>query len=110
LTFDEYQQLALRTATREDGDKFKASVEKAMGISGEAGEVTDLLKKVLCHGHKLDKNKLIKELGDVQWYVATNAAEYGISLKEIAVTNIEKLRQRYPEGFSQERSINRLNP
>lgn len=79
----------------------------AMGISGEAGEVTDYLKKVVFHSHELNKEKLAEELGDVLWYLASTAEIIGYSLEEIAEMNIEKLKKRYPEGWDVERSINR---
>jgi NTP pyrophosphatase (non-canonical NTP hydrolase) len=80
----------------------------AMGLAGESGEVVDLLKKWVHHGHTLDRDKLVKELGDVMWYVAAIATCCDdISLTEVCQKNIDKLMARYPEGFSRERSINR---
>jgi NTP pyrophosphatase (non-canonical NTP hydrolase) len=79
----------------------------AMGISGEAGEVTDYLKKVVFHSHELNKEKLAEELGDVLWYLACTAELIGYDLEEIAEMNIEKLKKRYPEGWDVERSKNR---
>jgi NTP pyrophosphatase (non-canonical NTP hydrolase) len=84
----------------------------ALGVAGEAGEVADLLKKHLFHGHSLDRDKLVKELGDVLWYVAAIGFIYGIPMQEIADVNIEKLSKRYPDGFSNAASIARadINP
>lgn len=81
----------------------------ALGVAGEAGEVADLVKKHVGHGHALDRDKLAKELGDVLWYVAALAHDIGIDLSTVAALNIEKLRRRYPDGFSTERSINRVD-
>ena len=64
-----------------------------MGISGEAGEVTDYIKKLLFHGHILDKNKMKEELGDVLWYIATIGTTVGLSLEDIAESNILKLKK-----------------
>lgn len=101
MKMNEYQQLAEVTANRTTADTDdKRYTNYAMGLSGEAGEVTDLLKKAVFHGHDLDKDKLKKELGDVLWYVAMLSSTAGIDLSEVAAANIEKLRQRYPEGFS----------
>ena len=50
---------------------------------------------------------MIEELGDVLWYCAELACGLGVTLEEVAMKNIGKLRRRYPEGFSAERSINR---
>ena len=66
-----------------------------------------MTKKHLFHGHELDRDALIKELGDIAWYLAEGAEALGISLEEVFERNIEKLKKRYPEGFSEERSINR---
>ncbi len=79
----------------------------AMGMSGEAGEVVDYYKKVLFHGHQLDRDKLIDETGDVLWYVAAMSLALGVSLEEIAEHNIAKLRKRYPHKFTNELSIKR---
>lgn len=108
MDFNEYQRLAERTANRgiKDGDLVRYA-NFGMGIAGEAGEVCDYLKKVVFHKHHLDHEKLKKELGDVLWYIATLATTAGLTLHEIAVANIEKLKARYPEGFSEERSIYR---
>ena len=67
-----------------------------------AGEAIDIVKKHLAQGHELDREGLIKELGDVAWYLAETATALGVDLDEILGRNIEKLKNRYPEGFSTE--------
>lgn len=79
-----------------------------MGLSGESGEVTDHIKKVAFQGHDLDKEEIAKELGDVLWYVARTADSIGYKLEDIAEMNVKKLRKRYPNGFSEEASRNRV--
>lgn len=79
----------------------------ALGLAGEAGEVVDLLKKHLGHGHPLDKAKLEEELGDVLWYVADVATHYGLDLDDVARANIRKLTRRYPNGFNKADSLAR---
>lgn len=81
----------------------------ALGLAGEAGEVADLLKKSLFHGHQVDPATLRKELGDVLWYIAALATMSGLTLEEIAAANIEKLRRRYPQGFSEAASRARVD-
>lgn len=76
----------------------------ACGLSGEAGEVTDLIKKFEGHGHDFDREKLVNELGDVLYYVASCAMNYGIDLAEVAAANMQKVAARYPNGFSHEAS------
>jgi NTP pyrophosphatase (non-canonical NTP hydrolase) len=100
-TLNRYQVEALRTIGASD------KVILGLGVAGEAGEVADLIKKEVGHGHLSDPEKISSELGDVLWYVAALANAYGFSLSEIATKNIDKLKARYPEGFSTERSVNR---
>lgn len=79
----------------------------AMGLAGEAGEVVDLIKKHKYHGVPLNREKLIKELGDVRWYFEAICSVIGVSMEEIEQQNIEKLRARYPNGFNTADSIAR---
>ena len=105
MKMNEYQQLAQRTAST------KRWIDKVgngcMGLNGEAGECIDLLKKHLFQDHKLDKEHMIEDLGDVLWYCAELACGLGVTLEEVAQRNIDKLKRRYPEGFDAERSRNR---
>lgn len=107
MNMHEYQHAALRTAASTP-DRPELAV-LALGVAGEAGEVADLVKKHIGHGHTLDREKVVKELGDVLWYIAVLANQVGATLETVAQANIEKLAKRYPEGFSSERSINRID-
>lgn len=107
MNFKEYQEEMKRTANIEHSQILENLTMGALGISGEAGEVTDYIKKVVFHKHDLDREEIGKELGDVLWYVTYIAECIGYSLEEVAEMNIEKLKKRYPEGWSSERSINR---
>lgn len=78
-----------------------------MGLCGEAGEAIDLVKKQRFQGHPLDRDALIKELGDAAWYLAEAAQGLGVLLEEILRRNLDKLRRRYPAGFSVEGSMRR---
>jgi NTP pyrophosphatase (non-canonical NTP hydrolase) len=106
MDITEYQQYAERTANKSDNISWRLA-NFGMGLAGEAGEVCDYLKKVVFHGHELDRQKLCDELGDVLWYIATLATTAGLSLREVAWENVNKLKNRYPEGFDSQRSINR---
>ena len=80
----------------------------AIGMCGEAGEVSELIKKYAYHEHEIDTEHLARELGDVLWYVTYMAHLFGYSLGEIMEMNQEKLAKRYPDGkFDAERSRNR---
>ena len=103
---NEYQKLAMVTLNKKL-DKKEILTNSVMGLCGESGEACDLVKKHLFHGHELDREALIKELGDVAWYLAEAAEALEIPLEEVLKRNIEKLKKRYPEGFSEEKSINR---
>lgn len=104
--FDQYQVAAKRTLNSKTKE-LERFANLGMGLAGEAGEVCDYLKKVVFHGHELDKEKLSDELGDVLWYLANLAESINTPLSEIAKKNIEKLEKRYPNGFEQSRSQNR---
>lgn len=107
LTVNEYQQLAGRTSGA-GGDGERRLVIAALGLAGEAGEFANLVKKRTAHGHTdITPAVLGDELGDILWYLAEAATACGLNLEDIARENIAKLQQRYPQGFSQERSINR---
>lgn len=79
----------------------------AMGLAGEAGEVVDLIKKHQHHGVALDREKLIREAGDVLWYLQYLCEVLQVSLDDIALQNVYKLRLRYPDGFNTADSISR---
>lgn len=80
----------------------------AIGMCGEAGEVSELIKKYAYHEHTIDTEHLARELGDVLWYVSYMANLFGYSLGKIMEMNQEKLAKRYPDGkFDAERSKNR---
>ena len=106
MNINEYQKLAMTTLNKEL-DKKEMLLNSVMGLCGESGETIDLVKKHCFHGHELNKESLIKELGDIAWYLAEAATSLDISLEEILTANIEKLKKRYPEGFDKEKSIMR---
>ncbi|MGC4378281.1 MazG nucleotide pyrophosphohydrolase domain-containing protein [Fictibacillus sp. Mic-4] len=107
MNFAEYQSMAERTVPKEKWFNTKVS-NFCMGLAGETGEVVDYLKKVIYHEHELDIEKIKEELGDVLWYVSNLATTMNIDLDDLAKKNIEKLKKRYPEGFSEDASRNRV--
>lgn len=102
-----YQVLAMKTAgpalRKEDG-----LLLSALGLSGESGEYAEDIKKHIFHGHEYSQTRISKELGDIAWYLARACEANGLRLGDVLEENIAKLRVRYPEGFSNERSINRV--
>ena len=99
-TLTEYQAAALRTASGASMESPHARLTTAaLGLCGEAGEFAEIVKKHLFHGHPLDREKLVKEIGDVMWYVAFACHAADVELEEVASRNIAKLRARYPEKF-----------
>lgn len=99
MTFDDYQVAAARTvnpALTTEQRLFDA----AAGLAEEAGEVLGQVRKHLFQERPLDDHELRLELGDVLWCLTMTAAIAGFSLEEVARANVEKLRQRYPEGLS----------
>ena len=105
MDFNQYQQLAMRTAS----GMFKEGLilNGVMGLCGEAGECIDIVKKYKFQGHPLDEEKLKDEASDCLWYIASIASGLGLTFNEIAEHNINKLKKRYPDGFDAERSLNR---
>lgn len=100
---NDYQVKAMRTAVDKGHDLLNA----ALGLTGEVGEVVDIIKKHKFQGHELDREDMINELGDVLWYLTLTAEMIDVGLATVATKNIEKLLKRYPERYSDEQSRNR---
>ena len=121
MTGNDYQEQAMRTndghAQDRLADRMLAGIMQEkdvaglvnglMGLSGEAGELTDLFKKWIFHNAPLDEQHAKKEVGDVCWYIAMICHSMGWNLSEIMQMNIDKLKARYPEGFDTEKSNHR---
>jgi NTP pyrophosphatase (non-canonical NTP hydrolase) len=117
---NEYQQLAMRTNDKKATDRLtlKASqvivskngmdfggiLNACLGLSGETGELNDIIKKWIFHQKPLDQKELCKELGDILWYCAMLCEAFNWDMEEVMEQNIEKLKKRYPEGFDIERA------
>lgn len=110
---NQYQQLAARTLVDRPAfeltDREIMIVWNALGLAGEAGEVAELVKKGVLHRHGLNEAKIKNELGDVMWYVAALCTKLDFNLSDIMEDNIAKLRTRYPDGYSDADSINRVD-
>lgn len=106
MNINEYQKLAMKTLNPKL-DKKDVLINGVMGLCGESGETIDIVKKHLAQGHDLDKDKIIDELGDVAWYIAETAYALDTDLETVLSRNIDKLKKRYPQGFDEDKSINR---
>ena len=109
MELNEYQRLAMRTEATYKNQEDRL-LNGVMGLNGASGETIDIVKKYKYQGHELNIDKLIEELGDVLWYAAETADSVGIPLDIVAQRNIDKLKERFPEGFSKDKSINRSKP
>ena len=113
MNFDDYQKKAMRTKGGHND-----LTNAALGLAGESGEALEALirmglaasrfadttKKHVHYKHELNRVAVLKELGDVLWYLALAADQIGVSLEHIAAVNVAKLEARYPDGFSAEAS------
>ena len=106
MRMSDYQELAQRTSRR-DLSQTEHVMNGVLGLSGETGEVADLVKKHYYQDGREISEALHDELGDVLWYLVEIAAAMGWTLADIAEANIEKLRRRYPDGFDADRSLHR---
>jgi len=109
MKFEEYQKKSRKTAVYPNaGNNF---IYPTLGLSGEAGEVAEKIKKVIRDKEGVvdeeQKIEIKKELGDVLWYVSQLASELGLSLEDIAEKNIEKLYSRMDRGKLQGNGDNR---
>ncbi len=103
MTFDEYQKQALFTdGTVGSSPVSTKFVSIVLGLSGEAGEITEKFKKIYRekdgNWDDDDKKNIARELGDLLWYISSISNHTGISLEEIAKINLEKLKSRSERG------------
>ena len=95
---DMYQQVAKTTAIY---PREQAIIYPTLGLTGEAGEVANKVKKLIRDGYEKNKDyrtEISAELGDVLWYIAVLASDIGIELSDIATNNIIKLKDRQARG------------
>jgi NTP pyrophosphatase (non-canonical NTP hydrolase) len=109
MDLNEYQRKALRTLAPSSGGgalqvdpQLGQLICAGLGLTGEAGEFADHVKKLVFHSQPITPERhrmMIKELGDVMWYVSVGAAALGVSLDDVGRVNIDKLSERHPEGW-----------
>jgi NTP pyrophosphatase (non-canonical NTP hydrolase) len=115
MNFKEFINKALRTENRDFNSIIKrisliSSVRMlhgSIGISTEAGELLDAVKKYIFYGKEIDKINVKEELGDILYYTALIVDEIGLEFGDIMETVVAKLQARYPEKFTEEKANNR---
>ena len=106
MQVNEYQKAAMATLNPALDNK-DVLINSVMGLCGESGEAFDIVKKWLMLGHELDREHLVRELGDVAWYLAEAATALDVPLEAVFQGNLDKLRQRFANGFDTGASVNR---
>lgn len=101
----EYQKLAYRTVANKE-NKVAMEYHALHGMVGEIGELHSIYQKGY-QGHEFDEQHAKKELGDLLWFIAEYCTAMGWDLSDVMQLNIDKLKARFPDGFSAERSLNR---
>ncbi len=98
MNLKEYQEACKRTA-KKFKNKEIAIATFGLGIAGEAGDVASCIKKTFAHGNN-QTTGIRENLGDTLWYAAMICNFFGWNFEEILEENVEKLKKRYPEGFT----------
>ena len=100
MKFDEYQEKIVKYDTFSKCDLAEIGfIEKVLGLTGEAGETADKIKKILRDKNGVisdeDREAISKELGDTLWYLTSIARYLDLPLSEVAKKNVDKLEDRY---------------
>jgi len=98
MTFDDYQNAALRTVNPSLAARDRL-LDACAGLSEEAAGVLGLVRKKTFQARDVDRDRLVEELGDVLWCLSVTADALGIRMSEVAQRNQEELAKRHPDGF-----------
>ena len=115
MNLNQYQELAARTqaSALPMMDRITGStnhvdlIHASLGLTSEAGEFADALKKSFAYGRELDRVNLAEELGDLMWYIGLACDALNVTLEDVCIANIAKLQKRYPEKFADRGAENR---
>ena len=115
ITSEDYVKNVLRTessdlnliAERLSKPETIRLLHAAMGLATEAGEIVDMLKKHIFYGKSLDMVNAMEEVGDSMWYAGVAIDVLQTTMNDVLTKNIEKLKLRYPEKFTEHHAINR---
>lgn len=80
-------------------------IHAVFGIAGEAGELVGIVKKQMVYHKPVDENHIKEELGDLLHYMTYLMNKYGWTIKDLAQANMDKLKKRYPNGYSNEDAL-----
>lgn len=105
MTFNEYQELSKRTINKDLSTREK-TLHSLHGMVGEIGEIHSIYQKRY-QGSPLDLDHIMIEVGDLLWFISEFCISIGCSMDDVAMSNIEKLKARYPDGFDVEHSLHR---
>lgn len=121
MTPNEYQIEAYRTVMPDDKQAYKIIDElkarpaysqiivAALKLNSESGELADAIVKNISYGQPLDGLNIIEECGDLLWYIALILSSMNVSMEQCMQENIDKLRIRYPEKFTEEHATKRFD-
>lgn len=90
MNFNEYQKAANKTLRGNE----QVLTNCALGLGSETGQVVDLVKKYTFHGEELNREQLVKEMGDVLWYLSQISEWNNVPFEEVADFNIKRLNKR----------------
>ena len=116
MTPNDYQNAAAATEAPFVGNsptriiKYTRALHGILGLETEVGELADLFKKKIFYNAfpgGIDIKAIEEEIGDILWYIALICNTYGLTIENTMEKNINKLRTRYPNGFSPEKTLNR---
>jgi len=110
MKYEKYKNESKRTCPDLNDELRKGlanELHMVIGISTEASELLDAYKKHFAYGKELDKTNVGEEIADIMWYVSNLCRMLDIDLEEMLQRNIDKLKARFPENFTQEDALNR---
>ena len=105
MTVNDFQEAARRTQPKYESEQDRL-FHAVFGLCSEAGEVAGICQKRY-QGHKFDKQHMVRELGDCLWMISEACDALGVEMSWVMEVNILKLIERYPEGFSADKSLHR---
>lgn len=115
MTPSEYQKLCERTESEVAGEAWafrtapliRKLMHGSIGVATESGELLDVIKKHVWYGKPIDLANIEEEIGDMLWYAALLCNALDVNMEDIMKKNINKLRVRYPDKFTEQAANNR---